>query len=65
MKNNKQQGYVLAVVLLLTFVMTITVTSAFTMIMRYMFFAKNNLQELDGQVIYNDTFEGVDVDACI
>ncbi len=65
MKNNKQKGYVLAVVLILTFVMTITVTSAFTMIMRYMFFAKNNLQELDGQVIYNDTFEEVDVDACI
>ena len=46
MKNKKKKGYVLAVVIILTLLMTITVASAFTIIMRYMFFAKNNLQSL-------------------
>lgn len=51
--NNKKKGYVLAVVMILTLVMTITVTSAFTIVMRYMFFAKNSLQELNSTAFYN------------
>ena len=42
-KNNKQKGYVLAIVIILTFVMTVTIASAFTLIMRYMMFAKKDL----------------------
>ena len=44
MKNKKKQkGYVLAIVIILTFVMTVTIASAFTLIMRYMMFAKKDL----------------------
>ena len=46
MKNKKKKGFVLATVIILILVMTITVTSAFTILMRYMFFARDNLQNL-------------------
>ena len=54
MNNKKNKGYVLALVLILTFVMTIAVTSAFSIVMRYMFFARNDLNDMNGQVIYID-----------
>ena len=41
--HKKQKGYVLAIVIILTFVMTVTIASAFTLIMRYMMFAKKDL----------------------
>lgn len=41
--NKKQKGYALAIVIILTFVMTVTIASAFTLIMRYMMFAKKDL----------------------
>lgn len=65
MKTKKKKGYVLAVVIILTFVMTITVTSAFTIIMRYMFWAKDSTQDLNGKAIYYDIGEEVDPYACI
>lgn len=63
--KNKKKGYVLAIVIILTFVMTITVTTAFTIVMRYMFFAKNDLNDMNNQVIYNDTYDGGIFDARI
>ena len=62
MTDKKKKGYVLAVVMILTFIMTITVTSAFAIVMRYMFFAKNNLQDLgtenENAIYYNVDEEG-------
>ena len=44
MKNKKaKKGYVLAIVIILTFVMTVTVASTFTLVMRYMTIAKRDL----------------------
>lgn len=66
MKKNKKKGYVLAVVMILTFIMTITVTSAFSVVMRYMFFAKNHLQELSGnKIAYVDVWEELNLHAGI
>lgn len=65
MKNKKKKGYVLAVVMILTFIMTITVTSAFTIVMRYMFFAKNDLEKLGTEAIYYNVDGEADIDACI
>lgn len=46
MKNKKKRGYALAVTIILILIMTIAVTAAFTIIMRYMFWARDNLQGL-------------------
>ena len=46
MKNVNKKGYVFATVIILILVMTITLTSAFTIIMRYLFFAKDHLNEI-------------------
>lgn len=54
MKLINKKGYILAVVMILTLIMTIVVTSAFSIIMRYMFFAKNDLQELCKFDLYYD-----------
>lgn len=53
MKRTKKKGYVLAVVIILALVMTIMVTFAFTIIMRYMLWAKDKTSDLSGQAIYN------------
>ena len=53
MKNNKKKGYVLAMVIILSLIMTIVVASAFTIIMRYMNFAKRNTEKLSGEAIYS------------
>lgn len=52
MKNNKKKGYALAMVIILSLIMTIVVTSAFTIIMRYMNYAKSNTESLSGRAIY-------------
>lgn len=66
MKKFKKKGYVLAIVLILTLVMAMTVTSAFTIVMRYMFFAKSNLEDLGtGTSIYQDIGEEVNTNARI
>lgn len=63
--NNKKKGYVLALVIVLALVMTITVTSAFTIIMRYMFFAKDNLQNVKSDVAYIDVVSEVNAYAYV
>lgn len=69
MKSNKlkkRKGYVLAVVMILSFVMTVTIISTFTIVVRYMTSAKNNLNDLSGTVeIYNGAYEEVYPDAGI
>ena len=49
--NEKKKGYVLAIVIILIFVMTMAVTSAFTILMRYMLSAKNDLQNLSEETL--------------
>lgn len=49
--NEKKKGYVLAIVIILIFVMTMVVTSAFTILMRYMLAAKNDLQNLSEETL--------------
>ena len=51
-KNTKQKGYVLAIVILLTFFLTVTVASTFTIVMRYMMYAKRNLNKLQTTTYY-------------
>ncbi len=46
MRNKKKKGYILAVVLLLVLLMTIVIAATFTILMRYMFLAKDNLLNL-------------------
>lgn len=50
--KKKQKGYVLAIVILLTFFLTVTVASTFTIVMRYMMYAKRNLNELQTTTYY-------------
>ena len=52
MNKTKKKGYALAVVIIIALVMTIIVTAAFSILMRYMFWAKDDLQDIGGQVIY-------------
>lgn len=46
-KNKTKKGYVLAIVIIFTFIMTVTVASTFTLIMRYMTIAKKDLNNLN------------------
>ncbi len=46
MKKNKQKGYVLAVVMILCLVMTVTITTAFNLIFGYYTYAKKSVSEL-------------------
>ena len=48
-KNKAKKGYVLAIVIIFTFIMTVTVASTFTLIMRYMTFAKKELSNFNQQ----------------
>ena len=48
-KNKAKKGYVLAIVIIFTFIMTVTVASTFTLIMRYMTFAKKELNNFNQQ----------------
>lgn len=48
-KNKTKKGYVLAIVIIFTFVMTVTIASTFTLIMRYMMFAKKDLNNFNKQ----------------
>ena len=41
--NKKQKGYALAIVIILTFIMTVIITATSILIMRYMIFAKKDL----------------------
>lgn len=52
MKDNKKKGYALAIVIILIFIMTITLASSITIVMRYMFFARDNLQRLGSGATY-------------
>ena len=52
MKNKKQKGYVLAIVLILVLLMTIIIASAFTILMRYMLSAQDNLNSLADLFIF-------------
>ncbi len=47
-KNNKQKGYILAIVMILCVVMTLTAVSTFTIITRYMIHSMENAQGLNG-----------------
>ena len=60
-KNKKQKGYALAIVIILTFIMTVIITATSILIMRYMIFAKKDLNKFIGQknseaaiVVYNE-----------
>ena len=48
-KNKTKKGYVLAIVIIFTFIMTVTVASTFTLIMRYMTTAKKDLNNFNNQ----------------
>lgn len=57
MKSKKKNGYVLVTVIIFILLMTITVASGFTVIMRYMLFARDNLQSI-GEISANNSFIG-------
>ena len=46
-KANKKKGYVLVVVMILSLLMSITVVSTFTIVMRYMFHARDNIGSMN------------------
>ena len=48
-KNKTKKGYVLAIVIIFTFIMTVTVASTFNLIMRYMTTAKKDLNNFNNQ----------------
>lgn len=48
-KKKTKKGYVLAIVIIFTFIMTVTVASTFTLIMRYMTTAKKDLNNFNSQ----------------
>ena len=48
-KNKTKKGYVLAIVIIFTFIMTVTVASTFNLIMRYMTTAKKDLNNFNPQ----------------
>lgn len=51
-KSKKQKGYVLFVVMILSFVMAITVAATSLIIFRYTLHAKGNLEDLKENAIY-------------
>ena len=58
-KNKKQKGYALAIVIILTFIMTVIITATSILIMRYMIFAKKDLANFNKNnraaiVVYNE-----------
>ena len=56
MKNKKQKGYVLAFVMIMCFIMTVTVISTSTIIVRYLTHSKNNMADITGHdnaIYYN------------
>ena len=52
MKDKKKKGYAFAIVIILIFVMTVIVLLVFNVLMRYMFFARDNLQSLGEGVAF-------------
>ena len=65
MNTKKKKGYVLAVVIILTLIMTIIVTTTFTIIMRYMFWAKEDAQKFNNSTISYDIGEEVNANAYV
>lgn len=61
MKNNKQKGYVLAVVMILCLVMTVTVTTAFNLIFGYYIYAKKSMSELQDKPGFSTTVTTTDL----
>ena len=58
--TNKKKGYVLVFVMVLSFIMTVTLAATFTIVMRYMFMAKNNLHDsITEQTAYYE-IEGIE-----
>ena len=56
--TNKKKGYVLVFVMVLSFIMTVTLAATFTIVMRYMFMAKNDLHDsITEQTAYHDVEE--------
>ena len=56
MKNRKQKGYVLAFVMIMSFILTVTVISTSTIIVRYLTHSKNNMADITGEtnaIYYN------------
>lgn len=46
MSNKTQKGYVLAVVLILTFVMSLSIVSSFSVVYRYMKLTERGIEDL-------------------
>lgn len=46
MQNKAQKGYVLAIVLVLTFVMSLTIVSSFSVVYRYMKLTERGIEDL-------------------
>lgn len=46
MQNKAQKGYVLAIVLVLTFVMSLTIVSSFSVVYRYMKLTERGIENL-------------------
>ena len=56
MKNHKtKKGYALAIVIVMAFILTLTVASTYTIIIRYMFFAKKDLGQFNQEHQYTTT----------
>lgn len=50
-KTNKRKGYALVMVMVLSLIMSITVVSTFTIVMRYMFNAKEDLSSIEALAV--------------
>ncbi len=46
MSNKSQKGYVLAIVMILTFVMSLTIVSTFSVVYRYMKLTERGIEDL-------------------
>lgn len=65
--KKKQKGYVLAIVMIITFVMAVTMASTFTILFRYLTYAKKNLGDLElaePRIELPYTYEEADYNAC-
>jgi hypothetical protein len=53
MKRSTQKGYILGIVIIIVFLITIMILSAFSIIMRYMINSKNDIINLDNISVTN------------
>lgn len=61
MRKNKQKGYVLAVVMILCLVMTVTVTTAFNLIFGYYTYSMKSMSELQDKPVFSTAVTNADL----